>query len=155
MELTVAAQIIDATSFYGNYDFGADYWNEMVFRYFPAQIFGKEAKASLMIGSRGIAEFKTDFVALKGLTPTCVGDTFRHFGFLGCLFYFLLGGAFRELWRLSNISNLFVKTFYIICMVQALISVSHGTVNFLPSIFHMFVFISIAIAYAKLKPIHP
>jgi hypothetical protein len=125
----------------------------MVFRYFPAQIFGKDAKTALMIGSRGIAAFKTDFVALTGLTTTCIGDGFRHFGYLGCLFYFFLGGIFRELWRLSMASNVFTKCFYVICMVQALISVSHGTVNFLPSVFHMFVYLSIATAYAKKRAV--
>jgi hypothetical protein len=151
MEVTVAAQMIDATRFYGSYDFGSDYWNEMVFRYFPAQIFSRELKNSLMIGSRGQERFYREFVPLNGLTTTCAGDGFRHFGYLGCLFYFFLGGFFRNLWQMAATSNVLVKTFYIVCMVQALLTVSHGTVNFLPGVFHMFIFLAIIAAYAKAR----
>lgn len=149
MELTVAAQMIDATTFYGSYDFGADYWNEVIFRFFPGQLFGRDFKAAIMIGSRGQDRFYRNFYPLNGLTTTCVGDCFRHFGLLGCLFYFFLGGFFRELWKLSQTSNVLIKTFYIICMVQAILSVSHGSVNFLPGIIHMYVFLWIAAAFSK------
>lgn len=149
MELTLAVYMVEATTFFGSYDFGADYWNEMVFRYFPGQIFGRDLKASLMLGSHGQDVFKTDFIPLNGLTTTCVGDSFRHFGLLGGFFYFFLGGFFRELYRLSFLSNILVKAFYVICMVQALLSVSHGSVNFMPGIFHMYIFLWIAAAYSK------
>ncbi|HEV7621132.1 MAG TPA: hypothetical protein VGO09_05345 [Flavisolibacter sp.] len=149
LELSVAANMIDATDFYGSYDLGADYWNEMVFRYFPGQIFGKDMKVSLMAGSHGQDRFYHQFNPLNGLTTTCVGDSFRHFGYLGCFFYFFLGGFFRVLWQKAKEGNFMVRIFYVICMVQALLSVSHGTVNFLPGIFHMFVFIWIAVLFSK------
>lgn len=149
LELTVAANMIDATSFYGNYDFGADYWNEMIFRYFPAQFFGKEVKAALMIGGRGQDKFYRQYTPANGLTTTCVGDAYRHLWYFGSFFYFFLGGFFRTLFQAVATSNVIVKTFYIVCMVQALLSVTHGTVGFLPGIFHMFLFCWIAVAYAK------
>ena len=150
LELTVAANMIDATSFYNNYDFGADYWNEMIFRYFPAQVFGSDAKAALMIGGRGQDRFYRQYTPTNGLTTTCVGDAYRHLWYFGAFFYFFLGGFFRELRRSLATSNVLVKTFYIICMVQALLSITHGTVMFLPGIFHMFFFSWIAASYAKL-----
>jgi hypothetical protein len=151
LELTVAANMIDATSFYGDFDFGADYWNEMIFRYFPAQIFGKDAKAALMVGGRGQDRFYREYKPTNGLTTTCIGDSYRHLWYFGGLFYFFLGGFFRELRRSLATSNVLVKTFYIVCMVQALLSVTHGTVVFLPGIFHMFVFSLIAATYAKVR----
>jgi hypothetical protein len=149
LELAVAANMIDATSFFGSYDFGADYWNEMVFRYFPAQVFGKEAKMALMIGSRGQDRFYREFIPTNGLTTTCVGDAYRHLWYFGCLFYFFLGGFFRELRQSLSNSNILVRIFYVVCMVQALLSTSHGTVVFLPGIFHMFIFSWIAARYAR------
>jgi hypothetical protein len=39
-------------------------------------------------------------------------------------------------------------------MVQALLTVSHGTVNFLPGVFHMYVYAAIAVYFSKTSNNH-
>ena len=149
LEMAVAANIVDAYSFHGNYGFGAGYWNEMVFRYVPAQFVGKDFKSSLMIGERGLI-FPNGYKIYPGLTLTCLGDSFVQFGYLGSIFFFFLGGFFKSLWRLSLTSdNPLIQIFYMISMVQALLSVTHATTNFLPGIFFGFVCLWFASVYAK------
>src|SRR5262249_31361359 len=42
LELRNAAMIIDATKSTGNYGMGTAYWDQLVFRFVPAQLLGKE-----------------------------------------------------------------------------------------------------------------
>jgi hypothetical protein len=149
LELSVAAHIIDSYSFHGEYVYGAGYWDNMVFRYIPGQLLGKDFKQSLMINTSG-TKFKNGYRMYTGLTPTGVGDSFVQFGYLGCFFFFFLGGFFRELWKSSlDFSKPLVYIFYIMCMVQALLAVTHQTINFLPGIFFTFLCLRIAAVYAK------
>jgi hypothetical protein len=151
LELVVAAHIIDAYSFHGEYDYGSGYWDNMVFRYVPAQILGNDFKQSLMINS-GSAKFINGYRAYTGLTTTGVGDSFTQFGYLGCFFFFFLGGFFRELWRSAlNTSSPLIQILYIMCMVQGLLSVTHATINFVPGIFFSYLCLRLVAAYAKIK----
>ena len=47
LELRNAAFIIAATKATGNYEYGAAFWDELVFRYVPAQFVGADVKSSL------------------------------------------------------------------------------------------------------------
>jgi hypothetical protein len=139
LELGAAAHVIDAYTFTGRYQYGAGYWNTLVFRYVPAQFVGREFKSSLMLGG-GSVPLRNGYQIPRGLTITGMGDSFMQFGYLGCIFYFFLGGFFRTLWHFSlGSSSILVHVLYIICSVQALLTVTHSTVNFFPGILFSFV----------------
>lgn len=149
LELGVAANIIDSYLFHGLYVYGADYWDRMVFRYVPGQLLGSDFKQSLMIQDKDTV-FRNGYKMYTGLTYTGIGDSFKQFGYLGCLFFFFLGGLFRNLWRLSlTTSNPLIQILYMFCVVQALLTVTHATINFLPGIFFNFIFIWVAASFAK------
>jgi hypothetical protein len=42
LELNVAAHVIEGYSFTGDFQYGAGYWDQMVFRYIPAQLVGSD-----------------------------------------------------------------------------------------------------------------
>lgn len=153
LELNVAAHIVDSYSFTGNYEYGAGYWNLLVFRYVPAQFLGKEFKQSLMLGkNKSNIEFRNGYMQPKGITPTGIGDSFMQLGFLGCMFFFFQGGFFRSLWRSVEASeNVLLHIFYIVCVVQAMLSVTHGTTIFVPGILFYFICLLAGAAYAKVK----
>lgn len=52
LELRNAAMLIEATRRSGAYEWGAGYWNHLVFRYVPAQILGQEFKQGLKLNTR-------------------------------------------------------------------------------------------------------
>jgi hypothetical protein len=149
LELSVAAYIIDSYSFHGEYIYGAGYWDNMVFRYIPGQLLGKEFKQSLMINPSGV-KFTNGYKMYTGLTPTGIGDSFVQFGYFGCLFFFFLGGFFRELWKSSfDFSKPLIYVLYITCMVQGLLAVTHQTTNFLPGVFFTFLCLRLVSVYAR------
>ncbi len=151
LELGVAARIIDSYLFHGEYTYGAGYWDNMVFRYIPGQIVGKDFKNSLMI-NKGSIKYKNGYRMYTGLTSTGVGDSFVEFGYFGCFFFFFLGGFFRDLWRSSLESSVpLVQTLYMVSMVQGLLAVTHATINFLPGIFFSFLCLKLVAVYAKVK----
>jgi hypothetical protein len=151
LELAVAAYIIDSYSFHSDYAYGAGYWDTFVFRYVPGQILGQDFKKSLMIRPEAI-KLINGYKIHTGLTSTAVGDSFIQFSYLGCFFFFFLGGFFRELWRSAlTTSSPLIQIMYIVCIVQGLLSVTHATVNFLPGIFFSFICLWLVAAYAKAK----
>lgn len=149
LELVVAAHVLDSYGFHGEYTFGASYWNEMVFRYVPGQLLGSEFKESLYIGERMVV-YRNGYERPPGLTITGLADSFQQFSYFGFIFFFFLGGLFRHLWRLSiTDGNLLVQILYMLCFIQALLSVTHATVIFLPGIFFSFIALWAASWYAK------
>lgn len=151
LELEVAGHIIDSYSFNGNFQYGGGYWDEMVFRYVPAQLLGKKFKKSLMFNDNDIV-FRNGYKIYTGLTITGVGDSFIQFGYFGCIFFFFIAGFFKYLWKFSLSSqNPLVQIFYMICVVQALLSVTHATINFMPGIFFSFLCLWGASLFAKDK----
>ena len=84
-EVKNATVLIAATQETDGYDWGAGYWNRIVFRFVPAQFLGKVFKDSLMIGDEQVdlGEFVENSVGYSvpgGSTFTGIGDTFYHFG---------------------------------------------------------------------------
>ncbi len=150
LELGVAARVIDAYSFTGEFEYGAGYWDQLVFRYVPAQIVGQKTKSVMMLG--GSIPYRNGYTMPLGLTLTGIGDSYAQFGYLGCVFFFRLGGFFRTLWQTSlSTDNLLIRIFYLVCVIQALLSVTHATVNFIPGILFYFILLWLAAVYAKEK----
>lgn len=151
-ELNVAAHIVDSYLFSGKFNYGSGYWNLIVFRYVPAQFFGTDFKQSLYIGRGGTIRYRNGYNSPMGITPTGIGDSFIQFGFLGCMFFFFQGGFFRPLWNASlNSKGPLLQIFYIICVVQALLSITHATTTFIPGILFYFACLWLAATYAKVR----
>lgn len=159
LELRNAAVLIYSTRIRGDYDFGTAYWDQLVFRFVPAQVFGKEFKDRLMIDDREITasgeEAETDigirsFKRSKGSTVTGMGDSFKQFGYFGCLFFALLAVIFRSLWETSLQPNtFFAKLLYIQTSTSAMRAVTHQTVDFFPGLLYNVVFLGMAVIYAR------
>jgi hypothetical protein len=149
LELSVAAHVLDAYNFHGEFAYGAGYWNEMVFRYVPGQLVGTDFKNSLEIGDRMVI-YRNGYDLPPGLTITGLADSFVQFSYLGCMFFFFLGDMFRNLWKLSlTTGNLLIQILYTLCIIQGLLAVTHSTVVFLPGIFFNFVALWLAAIFAK------
>lgn len=159
LELRNGAAVIEATQRFSTYDFGAGYWNQIVFRFIPAQIVGLKRKNALLIGTT-VEKMQTGVTALGyeisvGSTVTGMGDAFQHFGWFGCLFFTLLGLFFRSIWTACLVPHaLFAQLLYILICTSAMRAVTHQTVDFLPGFIYQSVFLGLGMLYAARPASH-
>jgi len=154
-ELKNATVLIAATHETGDYEFGAGYWNQIVFRFIPAQFLGIDFKNSLMIGGerRDMSDFVESVLGFPlpvGLTVTGIGDSFNEFGYLGCLFFVAMGYLFKNLWVAANRPNgVVAQIVYIQITTSAMRAATHQTIDFLPELIFSLIFIGAIAFYAK------
>lgn len=154
LELRNAAMLIEAARRSGDYEYGAGYWNHLVFRYVPAQILGEPLKQFLMIRRSGEDLERElagmDYTNPAGSTVTAMGDSFQQFGYWGCLFFVVLGGFFHRLWRAASAPNaLFAQLLYMQSCTSAMRAVTHWTLDFLPGLLYNVIFLGAAVVYAS------
>jgi len=154
-ELKNATALIAATEETGDYEFGAGYWNQIVFRFVPAQFLSRDFKDSLMIGGeqRDMSDFVYDVLGFQlpeGLTVTGMGDSFNEFGYVGCLFFAALGYLFKTLWAAANRPNgIVAQIIYIQITTSAMRAATHQTIDFLPAFIYGLTFIGAIAFFAK------
>jgi hypothetical protein len=159
LELRNAAALIYSTQLRGTYGFGAAYWDEIVWRFIPAQVVGAEFKNSLMLDPHipdpnkgpeivdlGLREYSMPI----GSTVTGMGDSFQQFGYFGCAFFAIMAVLFRSLWTASlEPQAYFAKLLYMLSATSAMRAVTHQTVDFLPGLLYNLIFLGLAVLYAR------
>jgi hypothetical protein len=153
LELRNAAMIIDSTRRSGNYEWGRAYWDQLIFRFVPAQFVGTEFKDRLMFVSveeRLSGEIHdSGYVASRGSTSTGMGDSFQQFGWLGCIFFALMAIVFRSLWWAAQQKQaVFAQLFYIQITTSGMRALTHQTLDFMPALVYNGVFLGLAYLYA-------
>ncbi len=154
-ELKNATALIAATEETGDYEFGAGYWNEIVFRFVPAQFFGSRFKSAFMISGehRDLSDFVYEVLGFRlppGLTVTGMGDSFNQFGYFGCLFFAAVGYLFKTLWAAANRPNgIVAQILYIQITTSAMRAATHQTIDFLPAFIYGLIFIGAIAFYAR------
>jgi hypothetical protein len=154
-ELKNATALIAATEETGDYEFGSGYWNQIVFRFVPAQFLGRDFKDSLMIGGeqRDMSDFVYDVLGFQlpvGLTVTGMGDSFNEFGYFGCLFFAAVGYLFKTLWAAANRPHgIVAQILYIQITTSAMRAATHQTIDFLPAFIYGLIFIGAIAFYAR------
>lgn len=153
LELRNGAALMRSTKARGSYGLGRGYWDQIVFRFVPAQWFGRDFKDSLMLGSDSKALVAKDlantFEMSVGSTVTGMGDSFLEFGWFGCLFFAALALFFKSVWEASIRPNArFAQVVYIMICGSAMRTVTHQTVDFLPGFIYQVIFLYAAYWYA-------
>jgi hypothetical protein len=153
LELRNGAAVIEATRFTGDYQWGAAYWNHLVFRFVPAQIVGKRFKDWLSIGQASDfterAVLVTGYELPPGSTVTGMGDTYQQFNWFGCLFFALMAVVFKSLWQAAQRPEaVFAQLLYVLSCTSAMRAVTHWTQDFLPGLLYFAIFLGIAMLYA-------
>ncbi len=156
LELRNAAVLIQSTRARGEYDWGTGYWDEVIWRFVPAQVIGKDLKDWLMVGRDSDeaeeAFAKEGFQVSIGSTLTGVGDSFREFGFMGAGVFALFGMFFRTMWSAASRSGaVFAQLLYIGTVTSAMRAVTHQTVDFLPGLIYQLIFVGLLYGVARRK----
>jgi hypothetical protein len=155
LELRNAALIMDAAVQTGQYGYGTGYWNDMIFRFAPAQIIGRNLKDALQIKlTRYNLGNLYNYRIPKGTTPTGIADAFVQFDYFGCLFFLISAYLFKILWISAIYKNSMVSQFFYVSLVApAMISVTHGTVRFIPDLLFRLIFLGSVVIYSRNKPL--
>lgn len=154
LELRNGALLMEATAQTKHYEWGTGYWDQLVFRFVPAQWLGNEFKESLMFHPSD-ERLVDELLALGyqipvGSTLTGIGDSFQQFGYFGCLFFAVLGVFFRSLWEATKRPNgLVAQLFYIQISTSAMRAVTHQTVDFLPGMIYQAIFLGMLALFAR------
>jgi hypothetical protein len=153
LELRNAALLMDAAAKTGQYKYGMDYWNSIIFNFVPAQIVGKNVKKSLQILSyRYNLKYMYNYSIPAGSTNTGIADSFIQFDYFGCLFFVLLGYFFKNLWILAKYTKSMIsQVFYIGLISPSILSITHQTVTFLPALLFLLFFMLPVIMYSRNK----
>ena len=160
-ELKSATILIAATDATDDYEFGAGYWNQVVFRFVPAQFFGSSFKSAFMIGGekRDQSDFVYDVLGIKlpmGITVSGMGDSFNQFGYFGCLFFAVLGYLFKTLWAAANkLNGTIAQILYIQVTTSAMRAATHQTIDFLPAFIYGIIFIGGIAFFARDRSVFP
>ncbi|MBD2654449.1 hypothetical protein H6G45_13345 [Synechocystis sp. FACHB-383] len=153
LELRNAAFAMDYASRFGQYEYGADYWNGFVFQYVPGQLLGYDFKASLMLPTTGFSSLNYyNYEFPLGTTWTGIGDTYLQFGFFGCLIFGLMAMLFKNLWVSANTYNSQVAFLLMANLASpAMVSVSHGTVRFVQEAIFNILVVALVFQFCKTK----
>lgn len=151
LDLQLGAMHMEATVKTGQYGYGTGYWNELVFRFVPAQFLGKAFKEGLMIRLQDYSLPKLfKYFPNPGSVITGVGDSFMEFDYFGCLVFLLLGWLFKHLWVASvKLNSLVSQIVYISCLPGVLKAVTHGTQTCLADMTFNCIFIFAVLIYAR------
>jgi hypothetical protein len=154
LELRNATFLIEATRQSGSYQYGEGYWDQLVWRFVPAQLLGKGFKDSLMFHSpydQTQNELsKLGYEASVGSTITGMGDSFQQLGWFGCLFFAAMALLFKTLFNASVQPNaVFAQVFYIQIATSAMRAVTHQTLDFLPGLVYYIIFLGLLFLYAR------
>jgi oligosaccharide repeat unit polymerase len=159
LELRNAAMMIEATANTGDYGLGRAYWDQLVFRFVPAQIVGLGVKEGLMFRSaegRTRQEFAaTGYKVPVGTTVTGMGDSFREFGYFGALFFAVLAVVFKSVWTASLPRDaVFAQLLYIQTTTSAMRAITHQTSDYLPGLVYNLIFLGLAAIYSRQRRSH-
>jgi hypothetical protein len=151
LELRNAIYNLAAADLTGIYNLGASYWNDLVFRYVPAQFLGAEFKSSLMIDVTDVAAWVYAYAANLGTTNTGVSDSFMAFWFFGPFVFFLIARIMGKLYRAGIEGHTIAQLYYTLLMGSALETVTHSTSGFIISFIQIGVFTLPAFAWARVR----
>jgi hypothetical protein len=149
VELTNAVYYIEAVDREMKFDLGLSHWNELVFRYVPAQLVGADLKDSLTIAVDTPAREEFRYTPVTGSTLTGMTDAFQSFWYFGCLEFGIIGFVMSRLWRAACLGNFTAQLVYVLVLAQSLHSITHSTDNFIAPWMHMGVFLLPALMLAR------
>jgi hypothetical protein len=156
LELRNAAIYIEATKSMDDYGWGAAYWDEMVWRFVPAQLLGNGFKDSLMI-ARGKMDYESQLLSIGyyvsvGSTLTGMADSFSQFGYFGAAVFAVMALWFKNVWEsATQPDSIFAQLMYIGSVTSAMRAVTHQTVDFLPGMTYQLIFVLLLYFFSRIK----
>jgi len=149
-EVTGAVTDIAIASELGEYHPFVGIYNGMVSRYFPAFLFGRDAKTALTIQTE-VANPLSNRAQANGATRTGFSDTFTDFWYFGVLAFVSLGVFFGWLYSFAISGGLRDQYLFVSLLGGGLHAFTHGYQEFVCSLPFMLLIIWLPFRYARIS----
>ncbi len=141
-EVRSASFALLATEITGEYDYGINHWNGLVYNYVPAQLVGADLKNALMFETKeAVEEEALGFQKLKGSTYTGFTGVFKSFWYLGCLEFMAMSFVLARLYKTALKGRFVAQVVYSISLVPVMHTVTHHTQRLLSFWIHVALFL--------------
>jgi hypothetical protein len=123
-----AVHLIDYANRWGEFTYGRQSWDALVFQWVPAQIVGADLKNALMF-QQGMDWQKIgsdySYTAIFGTTSTGFGFAYQEFAVFGALYFLLIAILMGRLWPRADAGDVWAQALYVSFAGPALHSVTH------------------------------
>lgn len=123
-------------------------WNRVMQQYFPAFIFGKEAKSAVKIHSVLEDEIRSSYF-WEGSTSTGFADSFMGFWWLGSFIFFAIAYVFGRYWSRAISGDLQAQFLYLVILNDGLVAITESISRFISSLPFIFVIAFIVFRFAR------
>lgn len=147
-EITGAVTDIAIATDLGDYRPFVSLYNGMMSRYFPALIFGREAKNAVMIKTADNPLSNRYYAA--GATRTGFSDTFLDYWYFGVFAFALLGGIFGWLFSMASVGGLRDQYLYVSLLGTGLHGITHAFQEFICSLPFLLLVVWLPFRYARI-----
>jgi hypothetical protein len=147
-EVTGAVTDIAIATDIGDYHPFISLYNGMVSRYFPAIIFGREAKNAMTIKMADNPLSNRYFA--NGATRTGFSDTFLDYWYFGVFAFAILGGIFGWLFSMASVGGLRDQYLYISLLGTGLHGITHAFQEFVCALPFLLLVVWLPFRYARI-----
>src|SRR5690606_27260570 len=130
----------------GNYNYGVENWNNLVFVFVPAQLFGSDFKDSLYIDMPAFHD--RGYQVAVGSTLTGMLDVFAAFWYIGALKFLILAFVMGRIYSAAMRGNTAMQVAYMLSAVPSILMITHYTNELVIAWIHMAAFLVPTMAFA-------
>jgi hypothetical protein len=146
-DLTNAVDIIENMG--NNFDFGAAFYNDFIYRFVPGQIFGAKFKEDLLFNISYGKYAEKSGVQATGTTRTGLAVAYHSFWYLGALIFFIIGYNYSRWYKLAESGNLVAQIYSILLLYPALLALPFSPSNYFISFASLSIFLLPVLLYSK------
>ena len=150
-EMELAVHHIEAVDRRMTFDFGAFYWNAIVFNYVPAQLVGYEFKELIRIQTENAAIKEFGYGGMTGSTSTGLTDAFQSFWYFGAFVFFVISYILSRIYASALKGSVGMQLIYMLMLINGLHTITHNTAWFTSPWVHLFMFLLPALVYARIR----
>jgi hypothetical protein len=125
-------------------------YNGAIWRYFPAFIFGREAKNRMMI--QDDQDLLSNRYFTSGATRTGFSDTFKDYWYFGVFAFALLGFFYGSVFELASAGGLRGQYLYVSMLGTGLHGITHAFQEFVCTLPFLMLVIWLPFRYARITP---
>lgn len=158
LEVENAIRIMQAVWDGGSFDFGAFQFDNLIFRFVPAQLFGLDFKSRLYIADGGHSlpieaiigkANRQGYIHGKGTTITGLADAYNSFWLFGCLIFFGIAAVMARVYQRALVGDRGAQLWYALLLLSALQALPHHTGYFPARFVYLTVFLLPVLAISR------
>ncbi|MEJ6012151.1 hypothetical protein [Novosphingobium aquae] len=114
-----------------DWELGAEYWNSLVSQYFPAFIFGREAKEGFKFNTleQRLRTGEEKGLLSRGSTRTGFSDSYRALGVFGIMIFWVISVGFGFLFARAWSDSINSQYLYLVLLAEGIKVITHSTAS--------------------------